>query len=84
MELVDFMKRARADEKKIVYIGFGSIVVADPAAMTESIVEAVLKADVRCILSKGWSDRLGNPDATVPEVPLPPEIHQIKSAPHDW
>lgn len=82
--LVDFMKRARADEKKIVYIGFGSIVVADPAAMTESIVEAVLKADVRCILSKGWSDRLGNPDATVPEVPLPPEIHQIKSAPHDW
>ena len=84
VELVDFMKRARADEKKIVYIGFGSIVVADPAAMTESIVEAVLKADVRCILSKGWSDRLGNPDATVPEVPLPPEIHQIKSAPHDW
>lgn len=84
VELVDFMKRARADEKKIVYVGFGSIVVADPAAMTESIVEAVLKADVRCILSKGWSDRLGNPDATVSEVPLPPEIHQIKSAPHDW
>lgn len=84
VELVDFMKRARADGKKIVYIGFGSIVVADPAAMTASIVEAVLKADVRCILSKGWSDRLGNPDATLPEVPLPVEIHQIKSAPHDW
>lgn len=83
-ELIDFIKRARADAKKIVYIGFGSIVVSDPAALTKTIIESVLKADVRCVLSKGWSDRLGSQDATVPEVPLPPEIHQIKSAPHDW
>lgn len=83
-ELTDFIHQARADGKKIVYIGFGSIVVSDPAALTKTVVESVRKADVRCILSKGWSDRLGNKDAAVPEVPLPPEIHQIKSAPHDW
>ena len=83
-ELSDFIKKARKDEKKIVYIGFGSIVVSDPAALTKTVVESVLKADVRCILSKGWSDRLGNQDATIPEVPLPSEILQIKSAPHDW
>lgn len=83
-ELMNFIKRARADGKKIVYIGFGSIVVSDPAALTRTIIDSVLKADVRCILSKGWSDRLGNQDAAVPEMPLPPEIHQIKSAPHDW
>ena len=83
-ELTDFIQRARSDGKKIVYIGFGSIVVSDPAALTKTVVESVLKADVRCILSKGWSDRLGNKDAIVPEVPLPPEILQIKSAPHDW
>ena len=82
--LIEFIARARADEKRIVYIGFGSIVVSDPAALTKTVVESVLKADVRCILSKGWSDRLGNRDATVAEVPLPPEIHQITSAPHDW
>lgn len=82
--LVDFIARARIDEKKLVYIGFGSIVVSDPAALTKTVVESVLKADVRCILSKGWSDRLGNRDATMAEVPLPPEIHQITSAPHDW
>ncbi len=82
--LIEFIARARADEKKLVYIGFGSIVVADPAALTKTVVESVLKADVRCILSKGWSDRLGNRDATVAEVPLPPEILQITSAPHDW
>ncbi|KAL8828549.1 MAG: hypothetical protein Q9191_002519 [Dirinaria sp. TL-2023a] len=83
-ELAAFIEKARQDGKKIVYIGFGSIVVSDPAALTRTVVESVLKADVRCILSKGWSDRLGNQDASVPEVPLPAEIHQIKSAPHDW
>jgi sterol 3beta-glucosyltransferase len=48
------------------------------------VVDSVLKADVRCILSKGWSDRLGDPAAVKTEVPLPTEILQIKSAPHDW
>src|SRR6185437_13535944 len=83
-ELTDFITKAREDGKKLVYIGFGSIVVSDPAALTKTVVDSVLKADVRCILSKGWSDRLGDPAALKVEVPLPPEIHQIKSAPHDW
>ena len=83
-ELTDFIAQARVDNKKLVYIGFGSIVVSDPAALTKTVVESVLKADVRAILSKGWSDRLGNQDATVPELPLPSQILQIKSAPHDW
>ncbi|KAL8849482.1 MAG: hypothetical protein Q9221_005564 [Calogaya cf. arnoldii] len=83
-DLSAFIAKARADGKKLVYIGFGSIVVSDPAALTKTVVESVLKADVRCILSKGWSDRLGAPDASKPEVPLPAEILQITSAPHDW
>jgi len=83
-DLSDFIQQARVDGKRLLYIGFGSIVVSDPAALTRTVVESVLKADVRCILSKGWSDRLGNQDAAIPEVPLPPEILQIKSAPHDW
>ncbi|PGH36102.1 sterol 3beta-glucosyltransferase [[Emmonsia] crescens] len=84
IELENFIKQARADKKKIVYIGFGSIVVSDPAALTKTVVDSVLRADVRCILSKGWSDRLGDPSSAKVEIPLPPEIHQIKSAPHDW
>ncbi|EED20224.1 UDP-glucose:sterol glycosyltransferase [Talaromyces stipitatus ATCC 10500] len=83
-ELTDFIIKAREDGKKIVYIGFGSIVVSDPAALTRTVVESVQKADIRCILSKGWSDRLGDPKSTRSEVPLPAEIHQIQSAPHDW
>lgn len=83
-ELEQFIQRARGDGKKIVYIGFGSIVVSDPAALTETVVKSVQKADVRCILSKGWSDRLGDPSSANLEMPLPSEIIQIQSAPHDW
>lgn len=83
-ELTSFITKAREDDKKIVYIGFGSIVVSDSAALTNTIIKSVLKADVRCILSKGWSDRLDRKDADEVEAPLPPEILQIRSAPHDW
>ncbi|KAF1940755.1 hypothetical protein EJ02DRAFT_406049 [Clathrospora elynae] len=83
-DLMAFIEKSRKDDKKLVYIGFGSIVLDDPAALTKTVVESVLKADVRCVLSKGWSDRLETKDASKPEVPLPPEIFQIQSAPHDW
>lgn len=83
-DLTNFIKKAREDKKKLVYIGFGSIVVSDSAALTKTIIASVLKADVRCILSKGWSDRLDKKQASIPEVPLPDSIFQIKSAPHDW
>lgn len=83
-DLWNFIQQARKDNKKVVYVGFGSIIVPDPAKMTQEVIDAVLKADVRCVLSKGWSDRLGNKDAAVPEQTLPPQIFQIKSAPHDW
>ncbi|OCK82777.1 glycosyltransferase family 1 protein [Lepidopterella palustris CBS 459.81] len=83
-DLVEFIRKARTDGKKLVYVGFGSIVIDDPAALTKTVVDSVLKADVRCILSKGWSDRLGTKDASKPEFPLPPDIFQIQSAPHSW
>lgn len=83
-DLIEFIVKARSDGKKLAYVGFGSIVLDDPGALTKTVVDSVLKADVRCILSKGWSQRLGRPEASEPEFPLPPEIFQIKRAPHDW
>lgn len=79
-DLVNFINQAREDGKKIVYVGFGSVTVGDSVSMTKTIIEAIQRAGVRCILSKGWSDRMHKMD----EVPMPPEIHQIKSCPHDW
>ncbi|PNS20723.1 Sterol 3-beta-glucosyltransferase [Sphaceloma murrayae] len=83
-DLLSFISSARADKVPLVYIGFGSVVVSDSRALTTAIVKAVQKADVRCILSKGWSDRLDDASKTIPEIPLPDSIFQITSAPHDW
>lgn len=55
--LVKFLDRSE-DKRPIVYIGFGSIIVPDPVETTRTIVEAVLKADVRAIICKGWSARI--------------------------
>jgi sterol 3beta-glucosyltransferase len=54
-ELTNFIRKARDDGKKLVYIGFGSITVDNPAALTETVVRAVMDNDLRCVLSKGWS-----------------------------
>ena len=73
------MDTARKDRKPIVYIGFGSITVPNPAAMTRAIVKAVLKSDVRAIVSKGWSARMSKSDE--PEVELPPECYSVSANP---
>ncbi len=81
-ELLDFINQARIDEKKLVYIGFGSIVVSNPKELTQAVVDAVLDADVRCILNKGWSERLGGSSQI--EIELPYEVFNAGSLPHDW
>ncbi|BEI85719.1 hypothetical protein CcaverHIS002_0600060 [Cutaneotrichosporon cavernicola] len=60
-----------------IYIGFGSIVVKNPDALTHTILEAVKSTGVRALLSAGWSD-LGGLD-------IPESVFVIKSdIPHDW
>lgn len=86
-DLLDFIESGRAAGKKVVYIGFGSIVVSDPKAMTRCVIDAIVQSDVYAILSKGWSDRLNvgtSADAAEVEVPLPKQIYAISSIPHDW
>ena len=61
-----------------VYIGFGSIVVDDPNAMTKMIFEAVKITGQRALVSKGWgglgADELGIPDG----------VFMLGNVPHDW
>jgi sterol 3beta-glucosyltransferase len=83
-KLLEFIETARKLEKKLVYIGFGSIVVSNPKELTKAVVEAVKDAGVYCILNKGWSERLNDPTGSQVEVPLPPEIYNSGSIPHDW
>jgi UDP:flavonoid glycosyltransferase YjiC (YdhE family) len=61
-----------------VYIGFGSIVVDDPNAMTKMIFEAVKMTGQRALVSKGWgglgADQLGIPEG----------VYMLGNCPHDW
>lgn len=86
--LVAFMNNARAKNKPIVYVGFGSIVVSNPDEMTRDVVEAIKQSGVHAILSKGWSDRFSvKKEAETgkdTESPLPSTIYPITSIPHDW
>ena len=60
-----------------VYIGFGSIVVDDPDKFTSLIFEAVKKAGIRALVSKGWGG-LGDEGNT------PDNIYMLENTPHDW
>ena len=82
-DLLEFIDSAHDAGKKVVYIGFGSIIVSDPVAMTRCVIGAVLKSGVYAILSKGWSNRLSS-ESSEPEEPLPKQIYPITSIPHDW
>ncbi|KAG9314605.1 glycosyltransferase family 1 protein [Chiua virens] len=85
-DLLDFIDSAHQAGKKVVYIGFGSIVVPDPKAMTRCVIDAVIQSGVYAILSKGWSDRLYTKGTEVsqPEEPFPKQIYNVSSIPHDW
>ena len=91
-DLLSFIDGAHANGKKVVYIGFGSIVVSDPEAMTRCVIDAIVQSGIWAILSKGWSDRLSTKkgpqpegdNAELPTPSLPPQIYSLTSVPHDW
>ncbi|EJT74441.1 hypothetical protein GGTG_08281 [Gaeumannomyces tritici R3-111a-1] len=61
-----------------VYIGFGSIVVDDPNALTRMIFDAVSKTGVRALVSKGWGG-IG-----AESVGIPDGVFMLGNCPHDW
>ena len=71
-DLVSFLDAGPAP----IYIGFGSIVVDDPQALTNMILEAVKTVGVRAIISKGWGG------VGIGEVP--DSVYLIGNCPHDW
>ncbi|CEP13588.1 hypothetical protein [Parasitella parasitica] len=75
------------DERPIVYIGFGSIIVSDPLEITRLVIESVLLSNVRAIVSRGWSSR-HKQGAVDEEAKIlarhPGTIMSVQSVPHDW
>ncbi|KAI3650375.1 hypothetical protein MP228_003856 [Amoeboaphelidium protococcarum] len=79
----------RVDDRPLVYIGFGSIIVPDAQEMTRSIIQAVKIAQVRAIICKGWSSR-GSDTIDLNQQPQQDingdddDVYFISSVPHDW
>ncbi|KFZ19533.1 hypothetical protein V502_03594 [Pseudogymnoascus sp. VKM F-4520 (FW-2644)] len=73
-ELADFL----AAGPPPIYIGFGSIVVDDPNAMTKLIFDAVRKTGQRALVSKGWGGLGGS------ELDKPEGVFMLGNCPHDW
>ncbi|KAF2633110.1 glycosyltransferase family 1 protein [Macroventuria anomochaeta] len=61
-----------------VYIGFGSIVLDNPNAMTELVFEAARKTGQRVLLSKGWGGMGAD------ELRIPNGVFMLGNVPHDW
>jgi hypothetical protein len=60
-----------------VYIGFGSIVIEDPKALTETILQAVELTGTRALVSRGWS-KLGE------GLESNETIFFLDDCPHEW
>ncbi|CAE7213808.1 unnamed protein product [Rhizoctonia solani] len=63
-----------------IYIGFGSIVVQDPIAMTGTILSAIDQAGIRAVVSAGW----GSLDSSTLQEARNPNIFILGNVPHDW
>lgn len=61
-----------------MYIGFGSIVVDDPNALTELIFSAVAQTGQRALVSKGWGGFGGS------SLDVPDNVFMLGNVPHDW
>ena len=84
-ELVNFLS---IEPKKIIYIGFGSIVVPDPKAFGQVLIDAVKISGIRCIIAKGWIDRIPKKEKKKEkdkdQDDLTDKVLFLDSVPHDW
>jgi len=65
-----------AEGEPPVCITFGSMTHADPAALTDTLVNATVRAGRRALIQHGWSG-LG-------QRALPPTVRALGQVPHSW
>lgn len=59
-----------------IYAGFGSMVMKDPQATVNAVLDAVAKNNARAVIAAGWSGY--KPDM------LPDNVFAVDAIPHDW
>jgi UDP:flavonoid glycosyltransferase YjiC (YdhE family) len=71
-DLVDFL----ADGPPPIYVGFGSMVARDPAAVTDVVLRALRRTGLRGVLIKGWGG--------LQPTDVGDEIFLVDHIPHEW
>ncbi|KNF04626.1 hypothetical protein PSTG_02114 [Puccinia striiformis f. sp. tritici PST-78] len=84
-DLLSFIQKARDRGKKIIYIGFGSVIFPDVQEIQRKLEKAVRKAGVWAVVSGGWCDMKPHekPLQSVLKSQYSP-IHYVGSVPHEW
>ncbi len=59
-----------------VYAGFGSMVMKDPQATVNVVLEAVATCGARAVIAAGWGG--------LKPANLPPNVFAVDTVPHDW
>ena len=70
--LVDFILR----DSPPVYVGFGSMIVRDPARLADIVLRALRLAGLRAVLAAGWG--------ALAAVKPSEELFLLQDIPHDW
>lgn len=75
-DLQAFIEQAKGHGVPLVYMGFGSMASADPAATARLMIDALQQTGVRGIIYRGWAG------LTADDVP--DNVFLLEGAPHDW
>ncbi|KAF0693768.1 Aste57867_15267 [Aphanomyces stellatus] len=62
-----------------IFVGFGSMVIPDAAATTQTIIEAAAAAHARVVIQSSWSDMTHGGKVTIPD-----NVFILGNCPHDW
>ncbi|KAG6954892.1 hypothetical protein JG687_00011541 [Phytophthora cactorum] len=65
------------DDGGPIFVGFGSMILANPLATTKMIIEAAKQANVRVLIQSSWSDMAG-------DIEIPSNVFFLGNCPHDW
>jgi len=65
------------DGPQPIYIGFGSIVIEDPKALTDTILQALKLTGTRALVSRGWSKLGEGYDSS-------DTVFFLDDCPHEW
>lgn len=59
-----------------VFIGFGSMIAPDPAALARTLLKAVALSGQRAVIGQGW--------AGLPGAVLPQQVFMVEYTPYEW